>query len=656
MLTGYEFLDNILDYHGISQCIRNCSKNEIASAVAEIMNIENIQQLYDKPFDLHLRNGSKALYGDLLDDLSDNIYAYDWLYDRLRDSISQNILRLITSFRLIPDRHFIEAATTTGQKGFLDTSIMTFDENEVVIDLATCEGKVAYDFVNIYPQYKKYYYFESISNKYQKVKKKLKCYNDIVFYNKSGIHLDADVTEPITCLILDSKQSSVVSIIIGAKNHIKNDTPKLAIPLNNGISDIWEIPRIIDSISPNYKFFIRHYKTDNDDATILYAIPPTMPKRRFSLMRAAAIVPYSDNPWNNAQLTKDCGLVPYLFHKMYNMDVSMVGISYKSEDYPSSSLVDGLELVALRQYNIEEKLNYLKNNAHDIDLLILLGAYPDCQSMAVNYKQWNPYGMIYCGLDANSFWMDRIQWADPYFQKFLDAVDVLATSCSVMAGFLSKKWHRSIHCITNGYYSFLKKPRVVKRFSEKKNVILTVGRLGTKQKATHILLEAFAKIAKEIPDWSLRLVGTVEKNFEPIVTDFYRKFPQLKERVVFVGQIIDKDALVIEYENAKIFTLSSIFEGGSPNVIGEALTAGCVCAVTRFDAYSDCIASGKCGISAEIGDPDDLAEGLRTLCQKKELETMSEYARSYASEFYNMEKNVSTIYNLLKESYNDRRE
>ena len=43
----------------------------------------------------------------------------------------------------------------------------------------------------------------------------------------------------------------------------------MAICLYHEANHIWKIPKIIDSINSNYKFYIRQYELD----TVLYAIP-----------------------------------------------------------------------------------------------------------------------------------------------------------------------------------------------------------------------------------------------------------------------------------------------------------------------------------------------------------------------------------------------
>ena len=73
-----------------------------------------------------------------------------------------------------------------------------------------------------------------------------------------------------------------------------------------------------------------------------------------------------------------------------------------------------------------------------------------------------------------------------------------------------------------------------------------------------------------------------------------------------------------------MFTLTSTFEGGTPNVVAEALTAGCAMAVTKFDAWEDAIDEGRCGMAAKINDIDEIAMMYLELCKNANLEQLSE--------------------------------
>ena len=348
--------------------------------------------------------------------------------------------------------------------------------------------------------------------------------------------------------------------------------------------------------------------------------------------------------WLNVELIKDCGLIPYLLYKNHNCNVSLVGA--RGDDYTYlETHVKGLKMEFLSNGNDEERVGYISENAKDIDCLVLRGCYPINFVPANLYKKLNPNGRVYVGLDANSHWMDRIIWTDADFMEFMGNCDVIATSCKTMQRHLNEKWPWVIEHIPNGYYNF--DYSIPPQFEEKENVILTVGRLGADRKATNILMESFAAIAEEIPDWNLRLTGSIEEDFNDFITLYFETYPQLKGRVQLTGPITNREELAKQYREAKVFALPSVLEGGTPNVISEALNAGCVLALTKIDAYNQAIDYGKCGLASEINDIKGFANILLTLCKSKNLSVLSKHAYKYGQKNFDMEKITAKLYYMI---------
>lgn len=94
--------------------------------------------------------------------------------------------------------------------------------------------------------------------------------------------------------------------------------------------------------------------------------------------------------------------------------------------------------------------------------------------------------------------------------------------------------------------------------SEKKNVILTVGRLGTKQKNTELLLEAFA-LSDIHKDYTLKLIGEADEHFHDYLKKYFIKYPDLKCRVEFTGYTDNRQDLDMEYQSAKDITADGTF-------------------------------------------------------------------------------------------------
>lgn len=228
----------------------------------------------------------------------------------------------------------------------------------------------------------------------------------------------------------------------------------------------------------------------------------------------------------------------------------------------------------------------------------------------------------------------------------MEQCDVIGTSSRAMQKHLNEKWPWAIEYIPNGFYNFTQR-EWTPSWREKKNVILTAGRLGTSQKGTNVLLEAFARIAPEIPDWELRLAGSVEPEFEEYLSEFWERNDELRSRIHFLGQIAKREELYEEFLQAKIFALPSTWEGGTPNVIAEALTMGEAVAITKIDAYEDAIDGGRCGLACDINDIDGFADILLRLCTHGELKGMCRYAHEYALETFDMERVVARLYHMI---------
>ena len=442
------------------------------------------------------------------------------------------------------------------------------------------------------------------------------------------------------------REAHTADTIVGHKNRIRDRFPGIRVQLDPVLSDIWEIPQIIDYIHCDYQFYLRREKRQSEICNILYALPLKNAEkcaRRAAGRRVVAMAPY-EQPWRNVELVKDCGLIPYLLYKRHGCHVRMTGA--KGENYSYYPLIDGVQMEFLQDGSLASKIQYTEQHAKQIDLLILRGAHPHNIELAPVYKQHNPDGKIYLGLDANSAWMDRIAWEHPGFQTFMNSCDVIATSGAATARYLNEKWPWKIEHIPNGYYDFEKESRAVS-FGQKENIILTVGRLGTVQKATHILLEAFAQVAEHLENWKLRLVGSVEPDFEPYIKSYYERYPHLEDRIEWAGVIEDRKQLSLEYRRARIFALSSDVEGGTPNVIAEALCNGCVIAITRIDSCDEATNAQKCGRIANLEDVDGFADILLELGQSSQLEKMAREALHYGHEHFDMRRITDQLYELI---------
>lgn len=147
--------------------------------------------------------------------------------------------------------------------------------------------------------------------------------------------------------------------------------------------------------------------------------------------------------------------------------------------------------------------------------------------------------------------------------------------------------------------------------------IIDTARLNKEQKRQHLLVEAFAPLAREFPQWQVDLWGD-ESTFSDSYTDEIRRFireHQLEDRVRIRGVTHDIAAV---YRSADIFCFPSAFEGFG-NALGEAMSAGLPAVGYRSSpAVNELIEDGRTGFLVEDG-VEPLRAALRTLMEQPDL-------------------------------------
>lgn len=355
--------------------------------------------------------------------------------------------------------------------------------------------------------------------------------------------------------------------------------------------------------------------------------------------------------WSNNELAKDNGLITYLFHKKF--DYEGVIVMEKRGDYPilnnelKGLKIDDVQIKIIAEENEKNVafsyIKYIRQNYMKIDILVLRSLYVSNQYILHEYRKHRPDGLVFMYLDMNSNWARTIDWNNPVLINTFKQCNLVSTSSKKIAEQLTEAMPIKVEYIPNGFFN-LSGNEIEVDFDKKKNVILTVGRIGTAQKANHILLQAFAKIAHICPEWNVHLVGNIDKEFEKYIKKFFKVYPKLRKRIFFKGVISDKKALYKEYGEAKIFALTSVLEGGAPNVIGEALGHGCSIVTSNIDAADEIVNNGLCGSVFPINDVDRLAEILKEMCKNEEmLKKMSSESIKNVNENYNWDKVIVQI-------------
>lgn len=335
-------------------------------------------------------------------------------------------------------------------------------------------------------------------------------------------------------------------------------------------------------------------------------------------------------------LGKDVFLFPYYLGKKYNMEVHIV--------YPQTATNGNLKSLYRGVYfhslvcpengrlSLKTYLPYLQEHACSIDLLMVFHARLLTEKLCIEYKKLNPNGKIYLKLDQdpNLVPATNYRFRNPFrmiadkiracrFTKTVDYVSVELESAYdriIKSSNVHYAFQNKLHIHSNGFDEELLSELGfrVKNYEEKENIMITVGRLGTTQKNTTMLLDALSLV--RLKDWKVYLIGTVEKEYEKVIVHFFRMHPELKDKVMFTGCIFDKKKLWDFYNRSKVFLLSSDYESFAL-VLTEAYRFGNYIVTTPVGAFSDVVKANCVGESVSFGDANSLALSIQNIIDGK---------------------------------------
>lgn len=197
---------------------------------------------------------------------------------------------------------------------------------------------------------------------------------------------------------------------------------------------------------------------------------------------------------------------------------------------------------------------------------------------------------------------------------------------------IDERWHERIRVVHNGVD--------VERFgpSEAKPpdppVILFVGRV-VEQKGPHLLLEAAAKLGKEVGPFQVRIVGSSGFAADGALSPYEQRLRELArplgDRVVFVP-FRDRAAVLEEYARGSIFCVPSNWDDPCPLTVLEGMACGMAVVASRRGGIPE-----QVGDAALLFDPPDtaaFAEQLRLLLDNGQVrQKHREAAREQAKRF-----------------------
>ncbi len=221
----------------------------------------------------------------------DNIDNQDveWLLNRVEDERSREVVRSIVEKRKTGFFDYTDLREN-GSEYFID-DFFDKENQEVFVDGGAYDGDTIEEFIEwTKNNYKKIYSFEPQKDKAEIIRNKLWRYDGKVELFEKGLYdsateiafcdgnevlsgkigeegasskvhtidIDSVVYEKVTFIKMDI-EGAELKALEGAIQTIQKNKPKLAICIYHKPEDMWQIPRYIDSLVPEYKFYIRHF-------------------------------------------------------------------------------------------------------------------------------------------------------------------------------------------------------------------------------------------------------------------------------------------------------------------------------------------------------------------------------------------------------------
>ncbi len=304
----------------------------------------------------------------------------------------------------------------------------------------------------------------------------------------------------------------------------------------------------------------------------------------------------------NFHLTKDVGLIPYIFQKHLNYEVSI--LCGKNEEHYDEIMTKNINLNFMDN---EDSVTLLLQKT---DILMLIGYYDFNLRMIEKFKAINPKGKIYLKLDLNINWLNGIGFNEKNI-NLLNNCTLISVESKNLKKIIDDTWPIKVQHIPNGFYDFFNSDII--EYSHKENIILTVGRLGTYEKATEIIMEAFKIASEKIGDWKLKLIGSIEPGFNEYINNYLSAYPEVRDKVIFTGPIYDRQLLMEEYKKSKVFCLTSRVEAFA-QVFAEAAFNGNYIISSAVDGALDITADKKYGSIFPINDFEALSKELIAVC------------------------------------------
>lgn len=227
------------------------------------------------------------------DTMKEHLGDFLWLYGRLEDYRSRQVLTAVLENWTWLDVTAM-GAIQEKENAYFDLNLLPDARGEIFVDLGAYIGDTLLSFLRNYgTDYVRYYAYEPSADSVKYLRQYAEKFPNIIVRNKGVgkqhgisqldtnpasssanrivtggdgrnleeveiVSLDEDITEPVTWIKMDV-EGAERDALLGAREHIRRDRPKLSVSVYHGYDELWRLPRLIDQMNADYRFYLRYY-------------------------------------------------------------------------------------------------------------------------------------------------------------------------------------------------------------------------------------------------------------------------------------------------------------------------------------------------------------------------------------------------------------
>ena len=182
---------------------------------------------------------------------------------------------------------------------------------------------------------------------------------------------------------------------------------------------------------------------------------------------------------------------------------------------------------------------------------------------------------------------------------------------------------------------------VIENINKKSNQIICAGRF-LPDKGFDKVIDIFSKLNKNINNSNLVLVGygSAQSDLEKQTIDL-----KIESNVTFTGYLSQNDVLKFMAESDIFLFLSSKAGERLPNVVKEAMLAGCICIVSNTPGIDELIEDGKTGFIVESNNYDLIPNLISSLDEIKKEEIRTN-AKEFILKNFDVELSMKKYINI----------